>query len=117
MKKLVKLASAAAVAAAITLPMQSAEAFWGGGPWGGYGWGGWGGGWGSPIGHRYYPDWSGYRGPYQRYPFWGGYGSGDHPGGVPGAIRRWPPQWWYCPPPRSRPRSKRRPLRLRKRSK
>ena len=71
MKRLAKvMAIAALIGAASALSLQSAHAFWGGGPWGGYGWGGWGG-WGNPVGHRYYPDWGGYRGPYLRYPPWG----------------------------------------------
>jgi len=79
MKKLFRVLTAAAVVTAAALPLSSAEAFWGGGPWGGYGWGGWGG-WANPIGHRYYPDWGGYRGPYVRYPWMLGWG--------------WAPGWW-----------------------
>jgi hypothetical protein len=82
MMKLAKVAAAAAIVGATALPMQSADAFWGGGgPWGGYGWGGWGwGGWGGPWGWGGYPGygWGGYPGyGWGGYP---GYGWGGYPG-------------------------------------
>ncbi len=62
MKHLKKLLVAGAVLAAVAMPMQSAQAYWGG-PWGGGPWGGpWGGG-----------PWGG--GPYAATPYgspWGG---------------------------------------------
>ncbi|OOZ39950.1 hypothetical protein BOW53_09540 [Solemya pervernicosa gill symbiont] len=83
MKKLIKVAAAAAIVGAMALPMQSANAFWGpfdtwdapwnngGGPWGGGPWGGgpgyYGGGpWGGYPGYGYGGPWGG------GYP--GGYG-------------------------------------------
>jgi hypothetical protein len=81
MKSLTKALGALAVVAAVALPMQTSQAFWGGGgPWWGYGWGGWGG---NPWGYRYYPSWA--SGPYWRYPWWGpGWGGWGYPGwGVP----------------------------------
>ncbi len=82
MKKISVILAAAVVAGSALLPLQSANAFFGGGPWwGGYGWGGygWGGpwGWGGPYGWGGYPGygWGGYPGyGWGGYPGWGGYG-------------------------------------------
>lgn len=80
MISLKKMLGALSVVAAIALPLQTSNAFWGGGgPWGGYGWGGWGG---NPWGYRYYPSWA--SGPYWRYPWGPGWGGWGYPGwGVP----------------------------------
>ncbi len=82
MKKISVILAAAVVAGSALLPLQSANAFFGGGPWwGGYGWGGygWGGpwGWGGPYGWGGYPGygWGGYPGyGWGGYPGYGGYG-------------------------------------------
>jgi hypothetical protein len=85
MNKLSKVLAAAAVAGAMALPLQSANAWGGGGPWGGNmfgmdfgqstGWGypyyGGGYGWGGPYGGGYPGGWGGYP----------GYGWGGYPGG------------------------------------
>ena len=83
MNRLSKVLAAAAVAGAVVLPLQSANAWGGGGPWGGnmfgmdfgqstgygypyYGGGyGWGGPWGGPgYGYGGYPGYGGYGGGY-----------------------------------------------------
>jgi len=78
MQKLTKLFAAAAIAAATAIPMQSAHAFFWGGPWdafawpaytmGGYpGWGYPGYGWGYPAYGWGYPAY-GWGYPYYGYP-------------------------------------------------
>ena len=92
MRGLSKLLTASAVALALALPMQSANAWWG--PWGWGPWDGWGGfdfhigggGWGNA-----YPGyWGGYPGYWGGYPgYWGGYPAywGGYPGwGYPPAV-------------------------------
>jgi hypothetical protein len=78
MKKMTTVIAAALLAGAAFLPLQSANAFFGGWPgWGGYGWGGYGWG-GGPWGWGGYPGWGGWGYPYYGgwgYPYggWGGY--------------------------------------------
>ncbi len=83
MKKTSILLAAAVVAGSALLPLQSANAFFGGGPgWGGYGWGGYGWG-GGPWGWGGYPGWGGWGYPgygWGGYPY-GGYGWGGYPYG------------------------------------
>ena len=73
MKQLAKVVAVAGLVAGAAVPLQSANAWWGGGPWSGWGWGGypgWGGWGGYPGWGGYgYPGWGGYG-----YPGWGGYG-------------------------------------------
>lgn len=73
--KVKKLLTVAAVAAALALPLQSAQAWWG--PWGGWGpWDGWGDGWGGFDFHMGGGGWGrGYGYPYYGYPYYGGYGG------------------------------------------
>jgi hypothetical protein len=93
MKKIGKILAAAAVVATAALPLQSAQAWWGGGPWGGRSWddmwdgSGWGDfdmsmrgsgrGWGRGYNRYYdhYGPWGG--GPY-------GYGYPGYGYGYPG---------------------------------
>ncbi len=94
-------AAAAAIIGASTLPLQSANAWWGGWPGGGYGCGPWSGftdmfcdvdanfssrGWGRGhgygyphYGYGYGPGWGGYG-----YPGYGGWGGPMGYGGYPG---------------------------------
>ena len=89
MKLISKVLAVGLVAGAAALPLQSANAWGGGGPWGGNmfgmdfgqstGWGYpyYGGGWGGPWGHPGY----GWGGPWGGYPGYGGYGGWGYPYG------------------------------------
>ena len=111
MKHIAKVAAVAAIVGASALPMQSAQAWWGGpggwggGPWSGFtdmfgdidanfssrGWGR-GSGYGYPYygygygGYPGYGGWGGYPGGWGGYPGYGGYpGAYGAPYGVPAA--------------------------------
>jgi hypothetical protein len=74
MKRLSIILSVAALAGTLLATTETA-----------YGW--WGGRYTNPIGHRYYRDWFGHKGPYVRYPWmlgpawgsWGGWWGGYYP--------------------------------------
>jgi len=86
MKALRNVAISAAIAVASTLPLSTAQAWWGWGPFGGWGSGGFGfsfgGGfhglgnswynpyWGGPWGYPYHGYGYGYGAPYMGYPYY-----------------------------------------------